>query len=115
MRLVITTFVTYLKAHWLQKLLLTHLIREIVTKSTENTEKKTFPRTFPLIKNAAPARITSISSASENSNDTCFSNYVTYLKAHWLQKLLRTPLIRKIVTTNTENTEEKTFSIAYFA
>jgi len=42
MRLVITTLVTYLKAHWLQKLLLTPLIREIVTKNTENTEKKTF-------------------------------------------------------------------------
>jgi len=42
MRLVITTFVTYLKAQWVQKLLLTPLIREIVTKNTANTEKKTF-------------------------------------------------------------------------
>ena len=69
---VFTTDVTYLKAHWLQKLLLTPLIQEIVTKNTENPEKKTFPGTFPLIKSAAPARITSISSASENSNETTF-------------------------------------------
>ena len=39
MRLVITTFDTYLKAHWLQKLLLIPLIQEIVTKNTANTYK----------------------------------------------------------------------------
>jgi len=85
MRLVITTFATYLKAHWLQKLLLTPLIRE----NTANTEKKTFPRTFPLIKSAAPARITSISSESENSNDTSFYD---------LRYLLKSALATEIIT-----------------
>jgi len=48
MRLVFTTDVTYLEAHLLQKLLLTPLIREIVTKITENTEKKTFSKAYSL-------------------------------------------------------------------
>jgi len=43
-----------------------------ITKNTENPEKKTFHLAFPLIKSAAPARITSISSASENSNEASF-------------------------------------------
>jgi len=45
-KLVLTTLVTYLKAHLLQKLLFTPLVREIVTENTANTEGKTFSRTI---------------------------------------------------------------------
>jgi len=48
-KLVFTTYVTYLKAHMTQKLLYTPLTRVIVTENTENTERKTFSRVFPLV------------------------------------------------------------------
>ena len=86
-----------------------------MTKTTENPEKKTFPRTFPLIKSAAPARIASISSASENSNDGSFYDLRYLLKSELPANIIITPVIQEIVTKNTENTEKKTFSIAYFA
>jgi len=43
---VFTTLVTYLKAHLLQKLLFTPLVREIATENTANTEGKTFLEQF---------------------------------------------------------------------
>jgi len=100
MRLVFTTFVTYLKAHWLQKLLLTPLIRETVKKYWKYWKENIFYSVFRSIKSAAPARITSISSASENSNETSFYD---------LRYLLKSALATKIITQTsyTRNSNRK--------
>jgi len=86
-----------------------------VTKNTENPEKKTFPRTFPLIKSASPARIASISSASENSNDGSFYDLRYLLKRALATKIINHTSYRRNSNKNTKNTEKKTFSIGYFA
>jgi len=86
-----------------------------VTKNTENHEKKTFPGTFPLIKSATPVRITSISSASENSNDTSFYDLRYFLKRAMATKIITHISYTRNSNKNTENTEKKTFSISHFA